>query len=63
MGMFYNYENINEMDIINFDMPNLKYADYIPIYHLLTGCNIKKKRGNIKKKNLIKFLKVEYLKI
>ena len=28
MGMFYNYENINEMDIINLDMPNLKYADY-----------------------------------
>ena len=51
MGMFYNYENINEMDIINFDMPNLKYADYIPIYYLFTGCYIKKikKIGNIKK--------------
>ncbi len=56
-GMFENCENINEIDMINWDMSNLKYTDYNPINYLFYGCEKLRKikiSGNIKKEEINK---------
>jgi hypothetical protein len=55
--MFYNCKNINEIDMINWDMSNLKYTDYNPINYLFYGCEKLRKikiSGNIKKEEINK---------